>query len=100
VDLALVEEYNLDLADLALVEERNLVLGLADLVLVEECNLDLADLVLKERNLGLVAMSILIYRVIGLVINTSIDLVVTVLEMTRTNLSVEYYYPKDRLGQL
>ena len=84
--------------DLALVEERNL--GLVDLVLVEECNLDLTDLVLEERNLGLAAMSIPIYGVIGPVINTGIDLAVTVLEITGTNLSVECYHPKDRLGQL
>ena len=80
-----------------LVGECNL--DLANLILVEKRNLGLVDLALEEHNLGLVAILILIYRVIGLV-NTSIDLVVIVLEITRINLSVEYYYLKDRLGQL
>jgi hypothetical protein len=54
----------------------------------------------KEHNLNLVTILSLIYRVIGLVINTSIDPAVVGLEITRTNLSIKYCYLKNRLGQL
>ena len=76
-------------------------LGLTNLVLIKEYNLVLADLVLvEEYNLGIATISSLIYRAIVLVINTSIDLTVAGLKMTKINLSVKYHYLKNCLGQL